>query len=186
MYVDEICRRSEIILLPEWVPRSINTEVDFLSRCCDSDDWAVLDWIFFALEQKWGHHSIDRFACDFNTKCQAFNSRFWCPNTSGINAFKQTWTGHVNWLVPPPRLIIKCIEKAISDRCTCTLIVPIWRSANYWPLIFPNGKDYASFIKDSFQFKPGVLTRRGRGRNGIFDGRPLKFGLMALRIETGV
>jgi hypothetical protein len=79
---------------------------------------------------------------------------FWCPNTCGINAFKQIWT--------------KLISKMYRDRCECTLIVPIWKSSNYWPLIFPNEKDYTSFIKDSFHFKPRVLTRRGRDRNVFF------------------
>jgi hypothetical protein len=169
---------------PLWVPRSENVDADYLSKCCDSDDWSVQDWVFRKLENMWGKHSIDRFAYSYNTKCQNFNSRFWCPGTNGVDAFRQVWSGHINWLVPPPRLVSKCIKKAIGDKCVCTLVVPIWRSACFWPLIFPDGEKQAFYIKDLFQFQPGVLTRRGRGKNGIFDGRPLKFGLLALRIVT--
>jgi hypothetical protein len=71
-----------------------NTEADYLSRCSDSDDWFILESIFQALNDKWGHHKVDRFACHFNTKCRVFNSRYWCTGTSGvdhINAFKYNW-----------------------------------------------------------------------------------------------
>jgi hypothetical protein len=30
-------------------------------------------------------------------------------------------------------------------------------------------------------FQPGVLTKRGFGRNGVFDERPLNFRLIAIR-----
>jgi hypothetical protein len=49
--VNEICRRSEISLTPEWVLRSKNTEAYFFSWCCDSNNWTVLlDWKLFAPE----------------------------------------------------------------------------------------------------------------------------------------
>ena len=51
-----------------------------------------------------------------------------------------------------------------------------------WPELFPGG-NCALFIKDFVCFQPGILTKRGKGRNGIFDGRPLSFGFVAVRIE---
>ncbi|MCG7877889.1 MAG: reverse transcriptase domain-containing protein, partial [Candidatus Thiodiazotropha endolucinida] len=181
--VNSVCRENNINLKCKWIPRSLNQDADFLSRCSDSDDWSVLDCVFSKLESKWGTHTYDRFACDYNTKCKMFNSRFWCPGTSGIDAFAQNWKGENNWLVPPPRLIVRCIRKSVQEKCPCTIIVPQWRSAPFWPLLFPDGASKADFIADVFIFQPGVLTRRGRGRNGIFDGRPLSFGLVALRIN---
>ena len=178
--VDILCKSKGIGLNSNWVPRADNREADFLSRCSDSDDWAVLDWVFFKLELRWGNHTVDRFACDYNAKCRKFNSRHWCPGTSGVDAFAEIWTGENNWLVPPPRLIVQCIRKILKEKCT--IIVPQWRSALYWPVLFPDGNAKADFINDVYVFPPGILTRRGRGRNGIFDGRPLSFGLMAVKI----
>ena len=181
--VSSLCKENHITLMPKWIPRSKNLEADFLSRCSDSDDWSVLDFVFSTAEARWGNHTFDRFACDYNTKCKLFNSRHWCPGTISIDAFAQVWKGENNWLVPPPRLITRCIRKVLKEECTCTIIIPQWRSAPFWPLLFPNGEKMASYVTDVFYFQPGVLTRRGRGRNCIFDGRPLTFGLVAVRIN---
>lgn len=81
-------------------------------------------------------------------------------------------------------MIIQCIKKAVSDECICTVLLPIWRSAYFWPFIFPDGKSTASFVKKVFQFQHGILTRRNSVKNDIFDGRHLKFGLLALKIVT--
>jgi hypothetical protein len=180
--VDKLCTDKQISLQARWLPRKHNADADFLSRCMDSDDWSVVDWVFKLLDEKWGKHTFDRFACHYNTKCKDFNSRYWCPGTAGIDAFEQIWAGENNWLVPPPRLILRCINKIKSDKCGGTLVVPAWHSAPFWPFLFPAGKR-ASFIKDFLQFQPGVLTKRGLGRNGVFDGRPLSFSLIALRFQ---
>ena len=183
LQVNSLCIENHITLTPKWIPRSENTEADFLSKSSDSDDWSVSDFVFSTVEARWGNHTFDRFACDYNTKCKLFNSRHWCPGTSGVDAFTQDWKVEINWLVPPPRLIMRCIRKVLKEKCTCTIIIPQWRSAPFWPLLFPDGVTKASYVTDVFFFQPGVLTRRGRGRNGIFDGRPLSFGLVAVRIQ---
>jgi hypothetical protein len=91
---------------PLWVPRSGNVDSDYFIKCYDSDEWSVQDSVFRKLGNMWGKHSIDRFAYSYNTKCQNFNSRFWCPITNGVDAFMQVWPGHINWrLVAPPRLV---------------------------------------------------------------------------------
>jgi hypothetical protein len=141
-----------------------------------------MDWVFELLEDKWGLHTFDRFAYDYNTKCKTFNLKFWCPGTSGGDAFAQNWPGENNWLVPPPRLVMQCLRNIRGDKCTCTLIIPVWQSAPFWPYLFPEGLCRDKYIFDYFMFRPGVLTKRGRGKNGIFDGRPLRFSLMAIRI----
>ena len=129
--VSSLCRENYITLMPKWIPRPKNLEADFLSRCSDSDDWSVLDFVFSTAEARWGNHTFYRFACDYNTKCKLFNSRHWCPGTSSIDAFAQVWKGENNWLVPPPRLITRCIRKVLKEECTCTIIIPQWRSAPF-------------------------------------------------------
>ena len=180
--VNDVCMHNEISLTAEWIPREKNDEADFLSRCSDSDDWSIADFVFQALEAQWGPHTFDRFSCHYNAKCDKFNSRYWCPGTSGIDAFEQCWHFDNNWLVPPPRLVSRCIRKMAVDKAACTLVIPRWTSAPFWPLLYPNEKK-ADFVKDVVFFQPGKLTRRGRGRNGIFDGRTLMFGFVAIKCE---
>ncbi|VDI24493.1 Hypothetical predicted protein [Mytilus galloprovincialis] len=118
----------------DWIPRESNTKADKLSRQSDCDDWGIQSWVFEYLNDLWGIFTCDRFACDYNTKCKMFNSKFYCKGTSGIDAFKQNWTNENNWLVPPPSLITKVINKLTVERCEGTLVVPEWRSAPYWCL----------------------------------------------------
>ncbi|XP_053391340.1 uncharacterized protein LOC128554120, partial [Mercenaria mercenaria] len=144
----DYCNKHDISVVSHWIPRACNSEADFLSRCSDSDDWSVVDWVYDILDVKWGSHSFDRFAYDYNRKCMKFNSRFWCPGTAGVDAFAHTWSGENNWLVPPPRLILATLNKVRKEKCTCTLVVPAWRSAPYWPVLFPDGLRLKQTIHD--------------------------------------
>jgi hypothetical protein len=149
------------LFFPRWLPRGDNTEVDYLSKCSDCDDWSILESIFQTLNDKWGQHTVDRFACHYNAKCRVFNSKYWCPGMSGVDAFKYNWFGENNWILPPPRLILKCIRKIKVEKCCCTVVVPCWKSAPYWPELFPGG-NCALFVKDFVCFQPGILTKRGK------------------------
>ena len=62
------------------------------------------------------------------------------------------------------------------------MIVPVWRSSVFWPVLCPNGVHFASFIHD-YRFFPfgNNVVMRGKRNNSIFgaSGRPLQ--LLALR-----
>ena len=91
----------------KWIPRDLNTVADCLSRIIDFDDYALNDDIFRMLDVRWGPHSVDRFACNYNTKLARFNSRFYQPGTEAVDAFTQDEN---NWLVPPVSLIVRVIN----------------------------------------------------------------------------
>ena len=103
---------------------------------------------FSELNLKWGPHTIDRFASMYNAKLKKFNSRFWLPGTEAVNSLDQNWSGEVNWWVPPPRLILKCIRKIECEKANGTIIVPLWQS--YWTELHDNNGLYKTFITDSF------------------------------------
>ena len=130
----------------EWVPRALNDKADLLSRIVDRDDWSVSDSLFKFLDHVWGPFTIDRFADANNTKLVKFNSKFWSPNTSGVDAFAYSWREENNWLVPPPSLISKCIKYLQYERVNATLVVPFWPSAVFWPLIVNADGSFKSFI----------------------------------------
>ena len=139
--IHSTCRDKHINLIPRWIARQGNKEADYLSRCSDSDDWAIQRWVFNWLDTLWGPHAYDRFASDYNTKCKLFSSRWWCPGTAAIDAFSISWNEHNSWLVPPPRLISKCLKKLVNDGGRGTLIAPKWLFAPFWPLFYPDGKE---------------------------------------------
>jgi hypothetical protein len=127
--------------------------------------------------------TYDRFASYYNRKCDKFNSKFWCTCTSGINAFNFDWSSENNWLFPPPNLICDTIKKVLKEnaKCTLDLIVPEWKSAPHWPMIFSE-----RYLKPSIMAKEiftGLnFTHRGRGQNGIFGKKEQAFRFIALRI----
>ena len=166
------------------MPREQNKVADSLSRYVDDDDWSISEDVFASIDKVWGAHTVDRFASNYNTKCVVFNSKFWCPGTAAVDAFSQAWGGVNNWLVPPPNVILRVLKKMRIDRAKGTLVVPMWRSAPFWPCIKPNGINFASFICSSIVLPRDGIIVKGQGRNGIFNGiNPLKFSMVALRVD---
>ncbi|MEW8546455.1 MAG: reverse transcriptase domain-containing protein [Candidatus Thiodiazotropha sp.] len=181
--VHEICQKYNIEIISEWIPRSKNEIADILSKCGDSDDWSIQNWVFEEINTKWGPHTVDRFASHMNTKCVRFNSKYWVPRTEGINGLDQQWFGEINWLVPPPCLITACIKKLHKENSRATLIVPEWPSAPYWPELVRSGGNFKEFILESIRLPTKNIISKGHGNNGIFAREPLSFNMLALKIK---
>ena len=105
------------------------------------------------------------------------------PEPTDINAFNFDWSSENNWLFPPPNLICDTIKKVLKEnaKCTLDLIVPEWKSAPHWPMIFSE-----RYLKPSIMAKEiftGLnFTHRGRGQTGIFGKKEQAFRFIALRI----
>ena len=180
--VNDVCERHGIKMSLEWIPRDQNQNADDLSRYGDCDDWSVSDHVFSELNLKWGPHTIDRFACTYNTKCRRFNSRFWVPGTEAVNSLHQNWSGEINWIVPPPVHILKCLRKIELEKASGTIVIPVWKSAPYWPELFASDGTIKRFITDFVLLPTDNVIQKGRGNNGIF-GKPLSLRMLALRVR---
>ena len=140
--------RYHIVLEPEWVPRELNQQADYLSRIIDYDDWFLNPVIFAELDAAWGPHTVDRFADFHNRQTPRFNSRCWNPGSEVVDAFTVNWRGENNWWCPPNTLIPRVIGHAHVCRAVGTLVVPCWLSAPFWPLLHPSEEGYASFVAE--------------------------------------
>lgn len=178
----EFCSGRNINLHTQWIPRCDNQGADYLSRCTDSDDWSVQYWVFKMCDNLWGPHQIDRFADTDNRKCRRFNSRWWCVDTNGVDAFTFSWEGVNNWLVPPPRLLCQCIVKLRGDLAQGTLIVPHWESAAFWPML-RSDSNFVNFVVDYRSLGRMNITSPGKGNNGCFGKSVLSFEMLALRLD---
>ena len=177
--IHDICDKKHIAVQPIWVPRDQNQMADSLSRVPDKDDWGLNEKVFHDLQKRYGAHEIDLFATHYNTQCQKFYSKFWCPGSSGVDAFAFSWSEGNNGLVPPPKLITKALQKCVCDRARTTIVIPEWKSAPFWPLI----SLYSSRIRDIHTLPRGNLIVSGRTSKGIFCKRPLDFNMLAIRFE---
>ena len=142
------CCSNGISIKMEWIPRTQNDKADFLSRICDSDDWGLLWNTFHNIDLVCGPHSIDRFANYLNAKPSRFNSRFWNPGSEGIDSFVMDWAGENNFICPPVSLIPRVLLHMRNCKASGTLIVPLWHSAPFWPMICSDGVNFSDFIID--------------------------------------
>ena len=77
-------------LLPTWIPRSANQAADNLTHWEDGLDWTISVHYLEIITKRLGMPNFDRFASHSNNLFDNFKSLFWCPNTSGINAFARS------------------------------------------------------------------------------------------------
>ena len=118
-----------------------------------------------------------------NTKCQRFNSRFWVPGTEAVYSLDQNWSGEINWMVPPPMLILKCIRKIDHEKAGGTIIVPLWHSATYWAQLHEDDGSYKQFISESVLLPTKNVIFKCKGHKGIFGKEYLSFRMLALKIR---
>ena len=159
----DITRKYHIQLAMTWVSRQQNTEADAMSRVIDYDDWGVHPNWFKHICSKLGQADFDRFADQNNAKTKLHNSRFFTSDTAGIDAFTQDWTGHLNWLVPPIRSTL---------RCRGILVVPMWESAYYWPLLQDIIVHKAHVVEDHIIL--GDIFQHYRNKSSIFGSSQWK------------
>jgi hypothetical protein len=107
------------------------------SKTTDTENWQVDDQTFQRNRTRF-KFTIDLFASDRNSKCQRFYSNFFCPGTSGIDAFSHSWDDEVAWICPPIQEIIRIVRRLKTSRTTGILFVPKWKTADYWVEIFNN------------------------------------------------
>ena len=178
-----ICCHSSISIEMEWIPRELNEQADFLSRIYDADDWGVSDATFSCIDAVWGPHSIDRFANHLNHKLPRFNSRFWNPGCEDIDTFVVDWSGENNYVCPPISLIPRVLLH-MANCCACgTLIVPLWYSAPFWPMLTCDGVSFRDFIV-AFMDLPTRKDAFTCGLcNSVFGHEDLSFRMLALRVD---
>ena len=174
----KLCLQNDVKIHHQWIPRELNSTADFFSKEIDSDNWSIDDVSFQNINKAFGPFTIDRFADDLNKKLHRFNSKYHCPYTEGVNAFSIDWKGENNWICPPVHLIGSVLRHMRLCKCSGTLLVPVWPSSYFWPLIYPNGRLMSKFIKSFLSISPVFESPV----NGIvFKGRK-EFNCLALKI----
>ena len=63
-----------------------------------------------------------------------------------------------------------------------TLLVPVWESGYFWPVIYPNGLHFADFIKDTLVVNPYYESYC---ENNVFNGyAPFKALALKMSFQT--
>ena len=130
-----------------WVPRLENVRADFLSHASEArqHDYCLLPALFRWLDERWGPHTIDRFACPATCQDLAapyagrFCSAYFHPSAVWTDAFAAPWAGDNNWLFPPVPQIGRTLAYLRASGARGTLVVPLGAWAPWRPLLRRRG-----------------------------------------------
>ena len=183
MSIFHMCCAHGISLEMEWIPRSDNEKADFLSRLQDTDDWGLSLSTFTSIDSVWGPHTIDRFANFRNTKLARFNSRYWNPGSEAIDTFIIDWSGENNYLCPPISLIPRVLLHMKNCHACGTLVVPLWPSSPFWPMICSDGWHLNDFIIAWMDLPTSKEAFTAGSCGSLFGNEDLHFRMLALRVR---
>ena len=140
---------------------------------------------FVFMDNLWGAHTIDRFASCRNNKLNRFNSLFWNPTCEAVDCFSQSWQNENNWFVPPISLVCRCIRYVLFCKASGTLIVPKWKSADFWPMIFKHENETHYYVRDVLEFRsPENIYEQGQNKNSIFGSERFSSPVLAVRLDA--
>jgi hypothetical protein len=119
------CKRLNIRIIPIHLLRNkLRIKIaDYDPKTVNTDDLQVDEETLQRNNDKY-NFTIDLFASNRNSKCKKFYSNFYCPNTSGIDAFTHSWDEEVAWICLPAQEITRIIRKFKISRMTGVLFVP--------------------------------------------------------------
>ena len=117
-----------------WIASKENTLADALSRGSPFDDLQINDEAWHALEERWGPHTIDRYATAATARVARFNSLLPEPASEGAMALAQEWRHEDNNFVFPPVSELPRIAQLLHERpsLSATLVVPHWPAQAWW------------------------------------------------------
>ena len=146
-----------VLHLPREDPRIQGADVG--SRSFDKDDWGVDDASFAVLQSRFlpRGFSLDPFASPSNARYSRFFSRYAYPGSLATDTFSVSWSNKCLFVCPPIGKLIASWKKIISSSSTSGVIVfPVWKSATFWPVFFPDGFHSSWPAMSVHQFDPFI------------------------------
>ncbi len=126
------CYHKGIHLHAKYLAGSSNTLADWLSRISLKYDWMLHPKLFLHIDRLFGPHDIDRFASLTTTQLPRYNSLYFDPLSTGIDALSQKdWHGLNNYVNAPFHLIPRVLDVIQCQRAEATLIAPYWPAQSW-------------------------------------------------------
>jgi hypothetical protein len=183
----QACRRHEIILSAQWLPRTDSriAVVDVLSKWADLDDWGPCEFEFRELEKRCNQFNIDLFAADFNFRVERFFSPVPSQFGIGLDAFCYNWKEFgFGYACPPVKKIAAAIKHAVMCRSEGVMIVPFWPTSLFWKFLSHDGRHLnRRFVNHTCRFvrlSSGPLVK-----SNMFNGVP-SFRMLILHYDAEV
>jgi hypothetical protein len=79
---------NDIHIRPRYIGSAANIWADSLSRELDTEDWQLKPRLFRHLQERWGPHTIDRFASMLNAQLPRFSARWRDPQCEDVDCLR--------------------------------------------------------------------------------------------------
>jgi ribonuclease HI len=143
--IHSYCLELKIHLQAVYLPGVDNSIADRLSRVeADSSESKLHPQLFQLLESAWGPHSLDGLASSTNTQLTRYVSYRHDPSCLYADLFSRAIARKENvYLFPPASgpLIPRCLDLIRRDQISATMILPVWPSQFWWPLLWQLSQD---------------------------------------------
>jgi hypothetical protein len=117
---------NDIEISVRYIRSAANVWADALSRERDTEEWKLNPLVFSFLQQRYGPHTIDRFASQLSAQLPRYNSRWEDPQSEGVDSLLRSWRGENNYVNPPWTLLDQVAQKLEEDPVPCTVVAPHW------------------------------------------------------------
>ena len=144
VWIFDIAGKHNFGIRATWIPRELNERSDFNSHLNEYNhyDFSLKTEIFSIVEKQFGPHTVDRFASDISAQLPCYNTKFFSPRATGLDAFALDWgNGENNYAFPPPSMVGQVLPYARQRRFSLTLIYLEWYSRPYMSFLGSRGEN---------------------------------------------
>ena len=151
--------RTNTVLVASHLAGKLNKRADALSRWKrDRSDWRLNPRVFRRVDRMWGRHSLDLFATRLNAQLPRFVSWWHDPEAWATDAFLQDLRPENAYANPPFSMVARLLAMVRRQRATMTVIVPVWRTQLWWPMLAEMAVDCPLLFRPLHNlFLPGHL-----------------------------
>lgn len=151
--------RTNTVLVASHLAGKLNKRADALSRWKrDRSDWRLNPRVFRRVDRMWGRHTVDLFATRLNAQLPRFVSWWHDPEAWATDAFLQDLRPENAYANPPFSMVARLLAMVRRQRATMTVIVPVWRTQPWWPMLAEMAVDCPLlFLPSHDLFLPGHL-----------------------------
>lgn len=148
--IHNFCLDSKIRITAEYLPGIQNATADWLSRIeSDNSESKLHRTLFKLIEDQWGPHTIDCLASSTNTHLDRYISYRHDQTCMYSDLFSRPMDQKENcWMFPPASgpVIPRCLKKIRNEKINATMVIPVWPSQHWWPLVWPLCMDWPCLL----------------------------------------
>jgi hypothetical protein len=160
-----------------YIRSEANVWADALSRERDTEEWMLNPEVFTLLQDRYGPHTVDRFASMLTAQVPRYNSRWQDPRCEAVDCFSLDWRGENNFCNPPWTLLPQLAQRLGEQRVAATVVAPHWPDHDWHVALMQLCKEYTIFQASHDFYLPGRLG----GRDAV---GPAKWPTIVFRVEV--